>query len=190
MRPRLVPLLTTLAPPRPFSLSLFLFFLLLFSHLVVSDSLQPHGVQHARLPCPALSPEVYSNSCPLSRWCHPTISSSVTLFPSCPQSFPASRSFPVGCLFTSGGESIGASASVPPMNVQGWFPLGLTALIIFLSKGHWRVFSSTTFENTNPSALSLLYGPTLTAIHGIGKTIALTRQTFVNQVMSLLFNAV
>ena len=174
--------------PTP-SLSLFIF-LLLFSHLVVSDSLQPHGVQHSRLPCPSLSPEVYSNSCPLSRWCHPTISSSVALFPSCPQSFPASRSFPVSRLFTSCGESIGASASVPPVNVQGWFPLGLTGLILFLSKGHSRVFSSTTFENTNPSALSLLYGPTLTAIHATGKTIALTRQTFVNQVMSLLFNTV
>ena len=97
---------------------------LLFSHLVVSDSLWPHGLQHSRLPCPSLSPRVYSNSCPLSLWCHPTISSSIIPFSSCPQSFPVSRSFLVSQLFTSDGQSIGASASISifPMNIQDWFP--------------------------------------------------------------------
>ena len=99
----------------------------------MSNSLWPHGLQHARFPCPSLSPRVCSNSCPLSRWCHPTISSSVAPFSSCPQSFPASGSFPVSQFFTSSGQSIGASASaaVLPMNIQGRFPLGLTGLISF-----------------------------------------------------------
>ena len=102
-----------------------------FSRSVMSDSLWPHGLQHARLPCPSPTPGVYSNSCPLSRWCHPTISSSFIPFSSCPQSFPASGSFPMSQLFTSGGQSIGvsASASVLPMNTQDWFPLGLTGWI-------------------------------------------------------------
>ena len=91
-------------------------------------TLRPHGLQHARLPCPSLSPRVCSNSCPLSWWCHPTISSSVSPLSSCTQSFPASGSFPVSQYFTSGSQSIGASASVLPMNIQGWFPLGLTGL--------------------------------------------------------------
>ena len=120
--------------------------LLLFSCLVVSDSLWSHGLQHARLPCPSLSPRVCSNSCPLSPWCHLTISSSVTPFFSCPQSFPASGSLPVSQLFASGGESTRASASpsVLPMNIQAWFSLGLPSLIFLLSKGLSRVFSSTT----------------------------------------------
>ena len=109
---------------------------------------KPHELQHARLSCPLLSPLVCSNLCPLSQWCHPTISSSVTPFSSCPQSFPASGSFPVSHFFPSGGQSTGAgasaSASIPPMNIQGWFPLGLTGLISLLSKGLSRVFSSTT----------------------------------------------
>ena len=94
-------------------------------------TLQPHGLQHAKLPCPSLSPRVCSNSCPLSWWCHPIISSSVTLFSSCPRSFPASGSFTMNQLFASGGQSIGASASVSalPMNIQDWFPLGLIGLI-------------------------------------------------------------
>ena len=104
-----------------------------------------HILQHARLPCPSLSPRACSNSCPLSQWCHPAISSSVIPFSSCPQSFPASGSFPVSQIFASGGESIGASASVLTVNSQGWFPLGLTGLISLLSlKGLSRVFSSTT----------------------------------------------
>ena len=117
--------------------------LLLFSCWVVSDSLQPHGLQHACVPCSSLSPWVYSNSCPLSQWCHPTISSSVTPFSSCPQSFPDSGSFLMSWLFTSGTQSVGtsASASVLPMNIQGWFPLVLTGLISLQSKGLSRIFS-------------------------------------------------
>ena len=119
---------------------------MLFSHSVVSSSLQPHGLQDARLSCPLWSPRVCSNSCPLSEWCYLTISSSVGLFSSCPQSSPASGSFSVSQLFTSGGQGIGASASAPvlQMNIQGWFSLGLTSLISLLSKGPSRDFSSTT----------------------------------------------
>ena len=97
-------------------------FLLLFSHSVMSNSLGPHGLEHARLPCPSSTPRACSNSCPLSRWCHPTISSSAVPFSSCLQSFPASGSFLMSWLFESGGQSIGASASVLPMNIQDWFP--------------------------------------------------------------------
>ena len=113
---------------------------------VVSDSLWPHGLQQSRLPCPSLSPGVCSNSCLLSLWCHPTISSSVALFSSCSQSFPASGSFPMSWLFTIGGQSTGASdsASVCSVNIQGHFPLGWTSLVSLLSKGLSRVFSSTT----------------------------------------------
>ena len=109
----------------------------------MSDSLQTHRLPHARLPYLSVSPGVCLNSCSLSQWCHPTISSFVTPFSYCIQSFPASGSFPVSQLFTSGGQSIGASASasVLPMNIQGWFPLGLTGLISLLSKGLSRVFS-------------------------------------------------
>ena len=119
--------------------------LLLFSCSVASSSLWPHGRQHARLPCPSLSPRACSSSCPLSQWCHPTISSSA-LFSSCLQSLPASGSFPVNWLIESGGQSIrnSASASVLPMNIQDWFLLGLTGLISLLSQGLSRVFSSTT----------------------------------------------
>ena len=118
--------------------------LLLFSHYAMSESLWPQGLQHARPLCPSPSPGVCSNSCPLSRWCHPTISSSVIPFSSCLQSFPASGSFPMSQLFTSGGQSTGALASPLPMNIQCWFPLGLTGLISLLSKGLTTVFSSTT----------------------------------------------
>ena len=103
------------------------------------DSLQPHGLQHAELPCPLLSPGVCSKSCPLSWWCHPTIPSSVVPFSSCPRSFPAPGSFPMGRLFASGDQIIGASASVLPMNIQDWFPLGLTGLISLLSKRHHQL---------------------------------------------------
>ena len=110
----------------------------------MTNSLRPHRLQHIRLPCPSLSPGVCSNLCPSSQWCHPTISSSVTPFSSCPQSFPASGSFPISWLFTSSGQSIAssASASVFPMNMQGWFPLGLTGLISLLSKRLLTVSSS------------------------------------------------
>ena len=119
-----------------------------FSHSVMSDSLWPHVPQHARLPYPSPTPGVYSNSCPLSQWCHPTISSSVVPFSYHLQSFPASGSFKMNQFFTSGGQSIGvsASASVLPMNIQDWFPLGWTASISMLSKGLWRAFSNTTLQ--------------------------------------------
>ena len=112
-----------------------------FSHSVMSDSLQPHRLQHARLLCPSPTPGPYSNSCALNQWCHTTISSSVIPFSSCFQSFPASGSFPVGQFFASGGQSIGvsASASVLPVNIQDWFPLGWTGWICLQSKGLLRV---------------------------------------------------
>ena len=114
----------------------------------MSDSLQPHELQHARPPCPSPTPRVYSNSCPLSRWCHPTISSSVIPFSSHLQSFPASGPFQMSQLFASGVQSIGVSdlASVLPMNIQDWFPLGRTGWISLQSKGLSRVFSNTTVQ--------------------------------------------
>ena len=120
-----------------------------------------------RLPCSSLSPRVCSNSCPLSQWCHPTISSSAAPFSSFHQSFPASGSFPVSWFFTSGGQSIGASASTSalPMNIQGWFPLGLTGLISLLSKRLSRVFSSTTVQKLQFLGIQLFYGPTITSVH-------------------------
>ena len=119
-----------------------------FSPSVMSDSLGPHELQHARPPCLSSTLRVYSDSCPLSQWCHLTISSSVFPFSSCLQSFPASRSFPMSQLFASGGQSIGAwaSASVLPMNFQDWFPLGLTGLTSLQSKGLTIVFSNTTVQ--------------------------------------------
>ena len=119
-----------------------------FSCSVVSDSLRPHGLQHVRLPCPATTPGIYSNSCPLSWWCHPTISSSVGPFSSHLQSFPESGSFQMSQFFTSGGQSIrvSASTSIFPMNIQDWFPLGWTGWISLQSKGLSRVFSNTTIQ--------------------------------------------
>ena len=118
------------------------------SHSVVSYSLQPHGLQLARPPCPSPTPGVYWDSHPLSQWCHPAISSSVVPFSSCLQSFSASGSFLMSQFFTSGGQSIGvsASASVLPMNIQDWFPLGWTGWISLQSKGLSRVFSNTTVQ--------------------------------------------
>ena len=142
----------------------------------MSNSLQPHGLKHAGLPCPSPTPGACSNSWPLSQWCHPTISSSVTLFFSCPRSFPSSGSFAVSRLLASGGQSIGASASasVLPMNIQDWFPLEWTGLISLQSKGLQgspsQEFSlATHIESINSSALCLLYGPTLTSIHDYWK---------------------
>ena len=111
----------------------------------LSDSLQPHESQHARPPCPSPTPRVYPNSCPLSWWCHPTLSSSVIPFSSCPQSFPASESFQMSQLFASGGQSIGVSASTSVLttNTQDWSPLGWTGWISLQSKGHSRVFFNT-----------------------------------------------
>ena len=119
-----------------------------FSHSVLSDSWRPHESQHARPPCPSPTPGVHWDSCPLSRWCHPSISSSVVPFSSCLQSFPASGSFPVSQIFASGGQSNGASASasVLPMNTQDWFPLGWTGWISLQSKGLSRVFSNITVQ--------------------------------------------
>jgi len=119
-----------------------------FSHSVMSDSLQTHGLQHTRPPCPSPTPGAYSNSHPSRWWCHPTISSSVIPFSSCLQSFPASGSFPVSWFFASGGQSIGvsASASVLPVNIQDWFPLGLTGQISLQSKGLSSVSSNTTVQ--------------------------------------------
>ena len=147
----------------------------------MSYSLWPHGLQHARLLCPSPSPRVCSNPYLLSWWCHPTISSSVVPFSSCPQFFPASGSFPVSWLFASGGQSIGASASASglTMNILGWFPLGLTGLIS-QSKGFSRVFSKTVQKHQ-------FFG-TRELDHSFGKTIALTIRTYVGKVMSLLFN--
>ena len=154
----------------------------------MSDSFQSHRLQHARPPCPSPTFRVYSNSCPLSRWCHPTISSSVVPFSSCLLSFPASGSFPMSQFFASGGQSIrvSASASILPMNIQDWFPLGWTGWVSLQSKGLSRVFSNTTVEKHHffSAQLSLLSHPYMTT----GKTIALTRWTFVGKVMSLLFN--
>ena len=153
-------------------------------------SLQPHGLQHARSPCPSPAPRAYSSSCPLSWWCHPTISSSVVPFSSHLQSFPESGSFPMRQFFASSGQSIGvsASASVFPMNIQDWFPLGLTDWIFLLSKGlksllqhHSSKASVLQCSDFFTVQLSHLYMTT-------GKTIALTRRTFVGKVMSLLFN--
>ena len=164
--------------------------LLLFGQLGKSDSLWPHGLQHARLPCPSPSPAVHSNTCPLSRWCYPVISSSVAPFSSRLQSSPASRSFPMSQLLVSGGQSIGlsASTSVLPVNIQRWFPFGLTGLISLLSKG-----LKSLLQHHSSKALilwrsvffmvQLLY-PYMTT----GKTIALTILSFVSLVMSLLFN--
>ena len=119
-----------------------------FSRSVVSNSLWPHEPQNARLPCSSPTPGVYPDSYPLSRWCHPTISSSVVLFSSCPQSFPASGSFPMSRFFASGAQSIGVSASTSflPMNTQDWSPLGWTGWISLQSKGLSRVFSNTTVQ--------------------------------------------
>ena len=143
-----------------------------FSCLIVSDSLRIHGLQHTRPPCLSPTPRVYSNLCPLSQWCRPTISFSVVPFFH-PQSFPASGSFPMSQLFTSGGQSIGVSASASVLPIQDWFPLGLTGLISLLSKGLSRVFSNTIVqkhqffgtqlsfgeENCNPFQYSCLENP-------------------------------
>ena len=135
-----------------------------FSRSVVSDSLRPHELQHARPPCPSPTPRVYSNSCPSRRWCHPTISSSVTPFSSCPQSFPVG-SFQMSQFFASGAQSIGdsISASVLPMNTQDWSPLGWTGWISLQSKGLSRVFSNTTVQKHQ--FFGFIYSPVLTSIH-------------------------
>ena len=145
---------------------------MLFSCPVLFDFLWPHGLQHARLPCPSPSPGVWSNSCTLSRWCHPTISSFVSPFSSCLQSFPAPGSFPVSRLFASGGQSIVASASaiVLPISIQGWFPWGWTGLISLLSKeSDRRPAICLMFQSTNIRWVSTLC-PALFSVLGILRT--------------------
>ena len=156
----------------------------------MSNSLQPCGLQHARPPCPSPTPTVYSDSCPWSRWCHPTISSSVIPFFSCLQSFPASGSFQMSHFFTSGGQSIvvSALASFLPKKSQGWSPSEWTGWISLQSKGLSRVFSNATvqkhqFLSTQLSLFQLSHPYMMN-----GKTINLTRWIFVDKVMSLLFN--
>ena len=157
----------------------------------MSDSLQPHGLQYARLPCPSPTPRACSNSCPESRWCHPISSSSVVPFSSCLQSFPASRSFLIGQFFASGGQStrVSSSASVLPMNIQGWFPLGLTDLISFAAQGILKNLLQHHSSRVSIPWCSAFFivqfsHPYMTT----GKTIAFTRWTFIGKVMSLLFN--
>ena len=155
-----------------------------FSHSVVSDSLQPHRLQHARLPCPSPTPGACSNSCPLSQWCYPSTSSSVVPFSSCLQSLPVSGFFPMSQFFASGGQSIrvSASASVLPMNIQDWFSLGWTGWISLQSKTLLQYHSSKALI-LQPSAFF-----TVQFSHPYMTTIALTRQTFASKLMSLLFN--
>ena len=132
-----------------------------FSCSVLSNSLRPHELKHARPPCPSPTPGVHSDSQPSGQWCHSAISSLVVPFSSCPQSLPASESFPMSQFFASGGQSSGVSASVPPMNIQDWFPLGWTGWISLQPKGLSRVFSNTTVQSINSSVLSFLHSSTL-----------------------------
>ena len=145
-----------------------------FSHSVMSDSSRPYALQHTRPPCPSPTPGVYPNSCPLSWWCHPTISSSVVPF-SCLKSFPASGSFQMSQLFASGGQSIGVSAStsVFPMNTQDWSPLGWTGWISLKSRDSQESSPAPQFKNINSLVLSFLHGPTLTSIHDYWKNHSL-----------------
>ena len=161
-----------------------------FSRSVVSDSLRPHGLQNARPPCPSPTPGVYSNSCPLSWWCHPTISSSVVLFSSRLQFQPTSGSYPVSQFITSGGQSIGTSAlvSVLPMNIQDWFPFGLTGWISLQSNGFSRVFSSTTVYRHQFFGFQTSLWSNSHIHTWYWKKIVLTVQTFVSEIMSLFFN--
>ena len=157
----------------------------------MSDSLRSHGLQHTKLPCPLPTPRAFSNSCPLSQWCHPTISFSAVPFSSCLQFFPASVSFPMSQFFGSGGQSIGvsASASVLPMNIQDWFPLRWTSWISLHFKGLSRFFSNTIFQKHQFFGAQLsLWSNSHIHTWLLEKTIALTRQTFVGKVTSLLLN--
>jgi len=161
-----------------------------FSRSVVSDSLRPHELQHARPPCPSPIPGVHSNSRPSSQWCHPAISSSVVPFSSCLQSLSASESFPMIQLFTSGGQSIGVSAlvTVLPKNTQDWSPLRWTGWISLQSKGLSRVFSNTTVQKHQFFGTQLSSQSNSHPYMSTRKTIALTRWTFVGKVMSLFLN--
>ena len=142
-----------------------------FSCSVMFDSLQLHELQHARPPCPSPTPRIHSNSCPLSRWCHPAISSSVVSFSSCPQSFPASESFPMSQLFSWGGQSIGVSAlaSVLPNNTQDWSPLEWTGWSPCSPRDSQESSPTPQFKSINSLVLSFLYSATLTSIHDYWK---------------------
>ena len=142
-----------------------------FSHSAMSDSLWPYGLQHVRPSCPSPTPGVYSNSCPSSRWCHPAISSSVVPFSSHLWSFPASGTFQMSQLFTSGGQSIGVSAStsVLPIKTQDWFPYGWTGGSLCSSRDSQESSPTPQYKSINSSALSFLYSPTLTSIHDYWK---------------------
>ena len=146
-----------------------------FSRLVMSDFLRSHELQHARPPCPSPTPGVHTNPCPLSRWYHPPISSSVIPFSSCPQSFPSSGSFQMSQLFPVGGQITGvsASSSVLPMNTQDWSSLGWTGWISLQSKGLSRVFSNTTVQKHQFFGTQFLYILTLTSIHDYWKNHSL-----------------
>ena len=159
---------------------------LLFSCSVVSDSLQPHGLQHTRLLCPSPSPRVCSNSCPLSWWYFPIILSSVIPFSSCLQYFPASRSFPMSRLFASGGQSIGASASasVPPMNIQDWSPLGWTGFDLLAVQGTLKSLLQHHSSKASIFWCSAFIVQLSHPFMATGKTIALTRWTFVGKLTS------
>ena len=157
----------------------------------MSDSLQHHGLQHIRLPCLSSTPRAYSNSCPLSRYCHPIISSSIIPFSSCLQSFPASGTFPMSQFFTSGGQSIGVSASASglPMNIQDWVSFRMDQMDLLAVQGTPKSLlqhhsSKASILQRSAFFMVQLSHPCMTT----GKTIALTRQTFVGTVMSLLFN--
>ena len=141
-----------------------------FSRSVVSNSLRLHEPQHARPPCPSPTPGVHPNPCPLCRWCHLAISSSVVLFSFCPQCFPASGSFQMSQLFPSDGQSIGASASVLPMNIQDWFPLQWLVWSLCSQRDFQEYSPGLQFESNSSLMLSLLYGPTLTSVHGYWKS--------------------
>ena len=146
-----------------------------FSHSIMSDSLRPHELQNNRPPCPSPTPRVHSNSRPLSRWCHPAIPSSVVPFSSCPQSLPASESFPMSQFLAWGGRSTGVSAlaSFLPKNTQDWSPSEWTGWISLQSKGLSRVLSTPQFKSIDSSALSPLHSPTLTSIHDYWKNHSL-----------------
>ena len=161
-----------------------------FSCSVMSVSLQPHGLQHARLSCPSPTLRPCSNLCPSSQWCHLTISSYAVPFSSSIQSFPASGSFPMSQFFAAGGQSIGvsASASVLPMNIHDWFPLDGLVGSPCSPRNSQESSPTPQFKSINYSALSFLYSPIPTSYMTTGKTIALSGQTFVGKIMSLLFN--
>ena len=155
----------------------------------MSDSLRPHGPQHARPPCPSPTPRVCSDSCPLNQWCHPTISFSVIPFSSCLQSFPALESFPMSRLFASGGQSIG-SGSVLPINIQDWFPLGLTGFISFIQGALESLLQHHNLKALILQCSAFLMVQLSHTYMTTGKTITLTVWTFVGKVMSAFWYAI